>query len=504
MQADQQQIPLSGKPKIIDRLDALYEYDREPVSEKKLHGWKTFIAMFAGEHVAGTEFVLGPLMVMHGVSAIDFILGLLVGNTLAVLSWAFLTAPVAVKTRLTIYWQLKKIIGPYLTIAYSAFYAIVLCLLAGAMVNVAVTSISIPFGVPNPDYVMGDAIPSMSWIFIAIVVGIVIALLAVLGFEKIAHFSKICAPWMVLVFFAAGIAILAKLKAISPNESFWEIMSTRIFTGEPIGNNSKYTFWHVAGFAWLCNATQHMGMSDVTIFRYAKSWTQGFASAFGMFIGHFGAWMASGILCAAYLSEGFTNPQPGTIALYGAGFAGAVGVVIAGWTTANPTLYRAGLAIQVVTPNWKRWKVTFAAGVFMIITACIPAVNANLDRIVAYYGLFFVPLGAFIILDVWLFPKIGLISDFTEKSGKTFSWPAALAWFGPFFISLFLYGKDNFVFLENLVAGKLPTWIATMKLDITFLVGPEWLIAAILYLAFSYIQQKTENNIRLINKGGLS
>ena len=59
------------KSSIVERLDALYEYDREPVSEKKLHGWKTFIAMFAGEHVAGTEFVLGPLMVMHGVSARD-------------------------------------------------------------------------------------------------------------------------------------------------------------------------------------------------------------------------------------------------------------------------------------------------------------------------------------------------------------------------------------------------------------------------------------------------
>lgn len=502
MHSNQEQVAV--KSTMIERLDALYEYDREPVSKKKLHGWKTFIAMFAGEHVAGTEFVLGPLMVMHGVSAKDFIWGLLVGNTLAVLSWALLTSPVAVKTRLTIYWQLKKIIGPYLTIAYSAFYAFILCLLAGAMVNVAVTSISIPFGVPNPDFVAGDVIPSVQWIFIAVVVGIVIALLAVLGFEKIAQFSKICAPWMVLVFFGAGIAILAKLKASAPDEGFWQILSHRIFTGEPIGNNSKYTFWHVAGFAWLCNAHQHLGMSDMTIFRYAKSWTQGFASAFGMFLGHFGAWIASGILCAAYLSEGFVNPQPGTIALYGAGFAGAVSVVIAGWTTANPTLYRAGLALQVATPNWKRWKVTFAAGAFMIITACIPAINANLDRIVAYYGLFFVPLGAFIIIDIWVFPRMGLISDFTEKAGKSFSWPSALAWFGPFLMMLFVYGKDNFTFLERMTSGHLPDWLQNLKMDIMFLVGPEWFIAALMYLIFSYVQQKTGKNLQLIKEGGLS
>ncbi len=496
MNMDQQK-PASEQT-LVQRLDALYEYDREPVSEKKLYGWKTFIAMFSGEHVAGTEFVLGPLMVMHGVSAVDFIWGLLVGNTLAVLSWAFLTAPVGVKTRLTIYWQLKRVIGPYLTVAYSAFYAIVLCLLAGAMVNVAVTSVSIPFGIPNPDYVAGDIIPGVEWIFIAVIVGIVIATLAVLGFEKIAQFSKICAPWMVLVFFAAAIAVMAKLK-MGTTGNFWDIMSTKIFTGEPIGNNTKYTFWHVAGFAWLCNAHQHMGMSDITIFRYAKKWTQGFASAFGMFLGHFGAWIASGILCAAYLAEGFTNPQPGTIALYGAGLAGAICVVIAGWTTANPTLYRAGLALQVATPNWKRWKVTFAAGAFMIFTACIPAVNANLDRIVAYYGLFFVPLGAFIIVDIWLFPKIGLVSNYTEKRNKRFSWPAAIAWFSPFLISLFVYGKDNFPFLQKLLDGNMPAWLATLKMDIMFLVGPEWIIAALLYLILGYVQQKIVRKTQPIN-----
>lgn len=503
MQTNQTPVAAAAGSTLIERLDALYEYDREPVSEKKLHGWKTFIAMFAGEHVAGTEFVLGPLMVMHGVSAKDFFLGLLVGNILAVLSWALLTAPVAVKTRLTIYWQLRKIIGPYLTIAYSTFYAIILCLLAGAMVTVAVTAISIPFGIPNPDYVAGDMIPSMSWMLLALIVGIVIAALAVLGFEKIAVFSKICAPWMVLVFFAAALAVLGKLGATSFSD-FWDVASNKIFTGVPIGANSKYTFWHVAGFAWLCNAPQHLGMSDVTIFRYAKSWKQGFASAFGMFLGHFGAWIASGILCAAFLSEGLTNPQPGNIALYGAGIAGAVSVVIAGWTTANPTLYRAGLAIQVATPNWKRWKVTFAAGAFMIITACIPAVNANLDRIVSYNALILVPLGAFVLMDVWAFPKMGLISNFTEKSKRLFSWPAAIAWSGSIGITFFLYGKDNVPWLEKLVAGSLPAWLDGLKMDLTYLIAPEWILASLLYLAFSYIQQKSKNNVQLIAEGGLS
>ncbi len=503
MQKHNELASVNASGSVIERLDALYEYDREPVSEKKLHGWKTFIAMFAGEHVAGTEFVLGPLMIMHGVSAKDFFMGLLVGNILAVLSWALVTAPIAVKIRLTIYWQLKKIIGPYLTIAYSVFYALVLCLLSGAMVTVAVTAISIPFGIPNPDYVAGDVIPTVPWMLIAVIVGTVIAALAVLGFEKIAVFSKICAPWMILVFFASAIAVLGKL-GTSGFGGFWEVMDTKIFTGEVIGNNSKYTFWHVAGFAWLCNAHQHLGMSDVTIFRYAKSWKQGFASAVGMFIGHFGAWTASGILCAAFLADGFSNPQPGNIALYGAGIAGAVSVVIAGWTTANPGLYRAGLAIQVATPNWKRWRVTFAAGVFMIITACIPAINANLDRIVSYNAIFFVPLGALIVVDTWLFPKLGLISNFTYKSGKAYSYPAALAWFGSFLLCFFIYGKDHIAWLVSFIGDAQPEWLKAIKMDLTFLVGPAWLLAGLIYWACSHYQQKTKANVELINKKKLS
>ena len=502
MPNESQPVMTGKKSTLVERLDALYEYDREPVSEKKLHGWKTFIAMFSGEHIAGTEFVIGSLLVMHGVSARDFFLGLLLGNVLAVLSWAFLTAPVAVRSRLTIYWQLRKIIGPWLTVAYSAFYAIILCLLAGAMVNVAVTAISIPFNIPNPDYVSGDILPSFSWMALAVVVGVVIAALAVLGFEKIAHFSKICAPWMVLVFFAAAIALLGGLGATSTGD-FWEVISTKVFTGEPIGGNSKYTFWHVAGLAWLCNGTQHLGMADVTVFRYAKSWKQGFASAFGMFLGHYGAWICSGIMCSAYLIAGFTNPQPGNIALFGAGIAGAICVVIAGWTTANPTLYRAGLAIQVATPNWKRWKVTFAAGAFMIITACIPAVNANLDRIIGYYGLFFIPLGAFIILDEWVFPKIGLVSDFASKARLMFSWPVAIAWGGSFLFSVFLYGKDHYTWLSDMLDGKLPSWLADIKADLMYMVAPEWLLAAVLYLLFCVIQQKTKHNRQLIMEGGM-
>ncbi len=70
---------------IIQQIDG-GEFEREKVPQSKLKSWKSFLGMYAGEHAAGTEFVIGPLFLTAGVSAFDLIIGLLIGNFLAVLS----------------------------------------------------------------------------------------------------------------------------------------------------------------------------------------------------------------------------------------------------------------------------------------------------------------------------------------------------------------------------------------------------------------------------------
>jgi len=40
------------------------------------------------------------------------IIGLLLGNLMAVLSWTLVCAPIAARTRLTLYWYLRRIAGP--------------------------------------------------------------------------------------------------------------------------------------------------------------------------------------------------------------------------------------------------------------------------------------------------------------------------------------------------------------------------------------------------------
>lgn len=445
------------------RLDSIDEFEREPVPESKLKGWKGFLGMYAGEHTAGTEFVIGPLFVAHGVAAADLIWGLIVGNILAVLSWAFLCAPVAIKTKLTLYWQLKKICGSKLASIYNVVNALMFCFLAGSMIAVSATAVGLPFGIPMPG--LGDWLPtSFGWIVTVFAVGLVITLVAILGYDYVARFANIAFPWMILVFVAAGLAVLPQLGVHSLSD-FWTVAQDKIWTGVPAEGQSKFTFWHVMFFAWFANMAMHIGMSDMSILRFAKKWQHGFSSATGMFCGHFIAWMASGILTAAAAGA----IAPGLIAYNSAGIAGAICVVIAGWTTANPTIYRAGLAFQSVTPDWKRWKVTLFTGLVTSIAACFPALVMLLLDFVALYGLVLMPMGAVIFLDVIVFPKIGMKSNFAELVGMDFNWSAGLTWFITLLLCLFI----------NLYMG----------VEIFFLGLPGWFIAVLLYVGLSKMQQ---------------
>ncbi len=454
--------------RLESRLDSTDEFEREPVPEKELKGWRAFLGMYAGEHTAGTEFVIGALFVAHGVSAVNLILGLIVGNVLAVCSWAFLCAPVAVKTKLTLYWQLKKICGGNLAILYNIVNAIMFCFLAGAMITVAATAVGLPFNIPMPG--LDDWLPtSFGWIVTVFVVGLVITIVAIAGYEYVARFANISFPWMFLVFIAAALAVLPGLGVHSVSD-FWPVAKERIWTGVPAAGLTHFTFWHVVFFSWFTNMAMHIGMSDMSILRFAEKWQMGFSSAAGMFFGHFLAWLSSGILMAAAAGA----VAPGVIAYNSAGLAGAVCVVIAGWTTANPTIYRAGLAFQSVTPDWKRWKVTLFTGLLTTVIACFPALVMNLLDFVALYGLVLMPMGAVILMDVMFFERLSLISDYAEKTGITFNLAAGLTWFLTLLLCLGI----------NLYYG----------VEIFFLGLPGWFIAVILYIMLSKLLQKKDNS----------
>jgi purine-cytosine permease-like protein len=415
---------------LVAQMDRLYEFDREPVSEAKLQGGSKFAAIFAGEHVAATEFVIGAFFVLHGVSAKDLIYGLLLGNTLAVLTWTLICAPIATATRLTMYWYLRRIVGPGITTVYNVVNAVLFCVIAGAMISVSATAVGLAFGVPSPQ--LTDILPSsVGWVVITVAIGSLMTIIAILGFEKVSKFAEICAPWIFVVFIAGAIAMLPRLGVYTDLNNLWEVAQTKVWNGVPSEGQEKFGFWHIVFFAWICNGAMHFGLSDMALFRYAKHWTYGLYSAFGMFPGHMLAWMCSGIMVAAVGRD----MNPGLMAFEAAGIAGAFAVLVAGWTTANPTLYRSGLALQCVTPNWPRWKVTLIAGAITTVLSCFPIVFLRLLDYVAIYGLVLIPVGAIVFAEHMLFPVLDLERYEAETAGHHFNKAAAVVWGGTLLVS---------------------------------------------------------------------
>jgi purine-cytosine permease-like protein len=454
------------------------EFEREPVPEKARLGLKSFVGMYAGEHCAGTELMIGPLFVACGVGAFDVIAGLFVGNLLAVLSWMFLCAPIAVKARLTLYYQLEKICGRNLVTLYNLANGIMFCFLAGSMITVSATAVGVWFKFPMP--ALTDVYPnSVGWVLGVLVVGAVISVVAAYGYKMISRFANIAAPWMVLVFLAFGIIgvrqfVDASGSTVAEMGGIWGLANEIWKGGEPLPGQIKFTFWHVAFFAWFCNMAMHVGMSDLTVFRFARKPWYAVASGAGMYVGHFMAWLCASVLYALqlHLTPENTDVLPGPMAYKACGIAGLICVIIAGWTTANPTIYRAGLAFQAIVPKVSRFKVTLVTGAIATIAGMFPLIAMKLLGFVAIYGMILMPMGAVVFVDFWFMKKLGLKNSYAEAVGTSFNWAAGLTWF--------------------LTLGTCVYLVKFAGVQIFFVSLPGWFVAAILYIVLSKLLQKKE------------
>jgi purine-cytosine permease-like protein len=452
-----------------ERHDPVNEYEREPVPERALLGLKSYVGQFAGEHVAGTELMIGPLFLASGVSAFDFVFGLLLGNLLAVLSWTFFTAPIATRARLTLYFQLEQICGRRLVLLYNLANGVMFTVLAGAMITVSATALGVYFKFSMPQ--LTDTLPTgAGWVVAVLATGVLFSTVAAYGYRFVSRFANIAAPWMVAVFVAFGIIGLREMGLKSVGD-FWKVASTVIWTGgAPQPGQIKFTFWHVMFFAWFCNMAWHIGMADLSVFRYARKSWYGLASAAGMYIGHFMAWIAASVLYAVQLHQDPANTAvlPGPLAYRACGVAGLLAVVAAGWTTANPTLYRAGLAFQSLMPASSRFKVTLVTGLIASVTAVFPIVTMRLLGFVALWGMILMPMGAVIFMDFWVLPNLGLRSNFAAAAGIRFNWAAGLAWLLTISLctGLVLTGRTQIFFVS------LPGWFVT---SVLYVVLSKWL-----------------------------
>jgi purine-cytosine permease-like protein len=446
------------------------EYEREPVPERALLGFRSFIGQYAGEHTAGTELMIGPLFVAAGVGAFDLVVGLLVGNLLAVLSWTFMTAPIATRARLTLYYQLEKICGRQLVTLYNVANGLMFCALAGSMVTVSATALGVWFGFPMPE--LNDLYPnSLGWVLAVAGVGAAMTVVAAYGYGFVAKVANIAAPWMVLVFIAFGLVGLRQLGVDSIGGIADRARDVVWPGGDPLPGQVKFTFWHTMFFAWFCNMAMHIGMADLSVFRYARHSWYGLATASGMYLGHYIAWIAASILYVVQLRADPANTAvlPGPLAYRACGIAGLICVIVAGWTTANPTIYRAGLAFQAIVPSVSRYRVTIATGALTTVIGMFPAIAMKLLDFVALYGMVLMPMGAVVFVDFWLADRFGFRPRYAERSGIGFNWAAGLTWFAT------LAGCTALV-----LRGDVQIYFVSL---------PGWFIAAALYVVLSRIWQ---------------
>ena len=436
-----------------------------PVAKHKLHDWTHFAGLYAAEHVAATEFVIGATFVALGAKTKDILLGLLIGNILAVLSWTFITSPIAVDTRLSLYTYLNKIAGDSMTKLYNWANVIIFSVISAAMITVSSTAVRFAFDIPA----QLNWYPTNMWfVLIVFFVGIVVVSIALYGFNAVSEFSGICAPWLFVMFTSGAMVLLPALSldvigSTLPNgwNDLISLGDKSIWTGIDSNGEPGIGLVEVIGFAWAANTITHFGLIDMALLRFAKKKSYGLATSTGMMFGHYVAWIAAGIMgagAAVIIGKSIVELDPGDVAYYALGWSGFVIVIVAGWTTAITNLYRAGLAAQAIFYNHSRKKTTIVVGLFTIAIACFPFVFSQILPLLTYAGLLVVPVGAIVFAEHQIFPRIGYTRYWSSYRNLTFSTPAVASWglglaFG---FGLNAFNVMSFFYLF------IPTWVFTI------------------------------------------
>jgi len=453
----------------VDQRQSIADMDDEllPVPQHRLHGPGHFLGLYGSEHVAATEFVIGAAFVAMGATIHDILIGLLIGNTLAVLSFWLITAPIAVKTRLSLYTYLDQNMGEKVSRLYNGANVLIFVAISAAMITVSATAVRVLFDIPPQVYPYPT---SLYFIIIAASASVIAVLVAYYGFNVVAEFGTICTPWLMVMFTAGGMVLIPSLNealtgytTLASFSDFVSLAGTTVFTGINAEGEPGIGLWEVIGFSWAANTFAHFGLIDMALLRYAKKSVYGLCTATGMMFGHYIAWISAALMGAATASLmklSIAVVSPGDVAYLALGATGFVIVIIAGWTTANPNLYRAGLAAQAVFPSIARQKITLAVGAVVVIGSCFPFIYRSILPILAYAGLVLVPIGGIVFAEQHIFPRLGYKSNWRRLKGVKDNMPALITWA---ICLVFGFGL-NFINIMPFVYLFLPTWALSIIL----------------------------------------
>ena len=438
-----------------------------PVPKHRLHGAAHFLGLYGSEHVAATEFVIGAAFVAMGATIQDILIGLFIGNTLAVLSFWLITAQVAVKTRLSLYTYLDYNMGELFSRLYNGANVLIFVAISAAMITVSATAIRVLFDIPPQIYPYPT---SIYFIIIAASASVIAVVVAYYGFNVVAEFGTICTPWLMVMFTAGGMVLIPALNealtgytTLASFSDFVSLAGTTVFTGINAQGEPGIGLWEVIGFAWAANTFAHFGLIDMALLRYARKPIYGLCTATGMMFGHYIAWISAALMgaaTAAIMKLSIAVVDPGDVAYYALGLTGFVIVIIAGWTTANPNLYRAGLAAQAVFPNVARQKVTLAVGTVVVIGSCFPFIFRSILPLIAYAGLVLVSIGGMVFAEQFIFPRLGYKTNWHRLKGVKDNKPALITWA---ICLVFGFGLDSLNIIPY-VYLFLPTWALSIIL----------------------------------------
>ena len=414
------------------RARAVPEEER-PVPPSRLAGFASFLGVYGGEHIAATEFVIGALLVTWGVKAGELIAGLVVGNLLAASSYALVTAPVAVDTRLTLFAYLRKVCGPWFQRAYNATWGLVSIVWAASMMAISASSLKESFGLPVQQcwYPTSAGTVALTLALVAVTVAV-----AAYGFRGVVRFSSLCVPWMIAVFFCGAAVALPVLcaktgfPAVRGAGDMLRLLEAHVFNGDVPDGRPHLSWVHVAAFAWMCGFVYHVGLNDMSIFRFARRRRYGWVGLYGMFLGHFFAWICAGVMGAAaalVLKTDLSRLDSGAVAGSVLGVTGLLAVVIAGWTTATPNIYRAALSFATFLPRWSLRRISFAVGAVLAVVACFPVVM-RIDWVANAAALLVPTVGAICLAEHWIFPRLGLVRHWNLYRGGRINPAAVAAW----------------------------------------------------------------------------
>jgi len=254
----------------LQQFEEVHE-EQLPIPQHKLHDWTHFAGLYAAEHVAATEFVIGATFVALGAKTMDIILGLLIGNILAVLSWTLITSPIAVETRLSLYTYLNKIAGSSMSKLYNWANVVIFTVISAAMVTVSATAVRFAFNIPA----QLNWYPTNFWfVTIVLIVGLVVVFVAIYGFNAVSEFSGVCAPWLFTMFTSGALVLLPALSLDvlgTPIPSSWadlmQIGNQSIWTGVNSSGQPGIGLVEVIGFGWAANTITHFGLIDMALLR---------------------------------------------------------------------------------------------------------------------------------------------------------------------------------------------------------------------------------------------